>query len=276
MSSNQEVVAPTGEVIAPANEVNEPIEDSEPSNTVEGGEVAESLYSEDGNEWGNEPTPISSPAKEYKDLASKLSDISGEMKSMTDVMNIMMSKLHEVVCQNKMLKLHLQQGHKYADAVKDDGVRQPVVEEPSPPEEPSISTIIAEFCRVFGKSIPSKEGLSERQEAILARYFTTTTYRKVIATVNSSIEGVFYSKTLIVGDHIESASDFYIRKCIINILQFMYGVFHSKFEIGRLDEEILINSFIKSGVIERGETSPVKITELGLKHGTAILEQFTH
>ena len=276
MSSNQEVVAPTGEVIAPANEVNEPIEDSEPSNTVEGGEVAESLYSEDGNEWGNEPTPISSPAKEYKDLASKLSDISGEMKSMTDVMNIMMSKLHEVVCQNKMLKLHLQQGHKYADAVKDDGVRQPVVEEPSPPEEPSISTIIAEFRKVFGKNIPSKGGLSERQEAILVRYFTTTTYRKVIATVNSSIEGVFYSKTLIVGDHIESASDFYIRKCIINILQFMYGVFHSKFEIGRLDEEILINSFIKSGVIERGETSPVKITELGLKHGTAILEQFTH
>ncbi len=54
----------------------------------------------------------------------------------------------------------------------------------------------------------------------------------------------------------------------------MYGVFHSKFEIGRLDEEILINSFIKSGVIERGETSPVKITGLGHKWGTVILEQF--
>jgi len=276
MSSNHEVVASTGDVIAPANEVNEPIEECDASNTAEGGEVAESLYSEDGNEWGNEPTPISSPSKEYKDLAAKLSDISGEMKTMTDVMSLMMSKLHEVVCQNEMLKLQLQPGHKYADVVKDGGARQPVVEEPSPPEEASIANIVNEFRKVFGENIPSKEGLSERQEAILARYFTTTTYRKVIATVNSSIEGVFYSKTLIVGDHIESASDFYIRKCIINILQFMYGVFHSKFEIGRLDEEILINSFIKSGVIERGETSPVKITELGLKYGTAILEQFTH
>ena len=287
MSSIHEVVESTGDVV---NTNNEPIEDSGPveqsevSNTAEGGGATESLYSDDGKDWGDEPTPIPSPTKELKNLAAKVNEFGNGMKTMEDVMGIIVVKLNELVNQNQQLRLQIQQQSqvqsqqnqepKYADVVKYDGALQQVVEEPSPPEEASIDNIVDEFHKVFGSNIPSKGGLSERQEAILARYFTTTTYRKVIATVNSSIEGVFYSKTLIVGDHIESASDFYIRKCIINILQFMYGVFHSKFEIGRLDEEILINSFIKSGVIERGETSPVKITGLGHKWGTVILEQF--
>jgi hypothetical protein len=287
MSSIHEVVESTGDVV---NTNTEPIEDSGPveqsevSNTAEGGGATESLYSDDGKDWGDEPTPIPSPTKELKNLAAKVNEFGNGMKTMEDVMGIIVVKLNELVNQNQQLRLQIQQQSqvqsqqnqepKYADIVKDGATQQRVVEEPSPPEEPSIDNIVDEFHKVFGSNIPSKGGLSERQEAILARYFTTTTYRKVIATVNSSIEGVFYSKTLIVGDHIESASDFYIRKCIINILQFMYGVFHSKFEIGRLDEEILINSFIKSGVIERGETSPVKITGLGHKWGTVILEQF--
>jgi hypothetical protein len=288
MSSIHEVVESTGDVV---NTNTEPIEDSGPveqsevSNTAEGGGATESLYSDDGKDWGDEPTPIPSPTKELKNLAAKVNEFGNGMKTMEDVMGIIVVKLNELVNQNQQLRLQIQQQSqvqsqqnqepKYADVVKDDGALQPVVEEPSPPEEASISTIIAEFCRVFGKSIPNKkEDLSTKQVLILERYFTTTTYRKVIATVNSSIEGVFYSKTLIVGDHIESASDFYIRKCIINILQFMYGVFHSKFDIGRLDEDILISGFIKSGIIERGEDSPVKITGLGHKWGTVILEQF--
>ena len=293
MSSNHEVVEPTAEVNEPANEVNEPIkysgpvEHSDASNTTEGGGVAASLYSEDGKDWGDEPTPIPSPTKELKNLADKVSELGGEMKTMNDIMTLIISKLDGVVAQNAQYQTQLQnerlhQEPKYADIVK-DGVAPPQVvekpsppEEPYPPEEPSIDNIVAEFCGVFGRSIPGKvSDLIDKQRAVLQRFFTTTSHDNgVYYSVKEPSQGILNSKTLIIKGVMESPNSFYSRKCIINILQFMYGVFHYKFDIGRLDKEILIGGFIKSGVIERGEDSSFKFTDLGHKCGTDILEQF--
>ncbi len=141
MSSIHEVVESTGDVV---NTNNEPIEDSGPveqsevSNTAEGGGATESLYSDDGKDWGDEPTPIPSPTKELKNLAAKVNEFGNGMKTMEDVMGIIVVKLNELVNQNQQLRLQIQQQSqvqsqqnqepKYADVVKYDGALQQVVE----------------------------------------------------------------------------------------------------------------------------------------------------